>query len=139
MKVGIALKPGTSVEQVAPFIDLLDMVLVMTVEPGFGGQSFMPGMMPKVAELRRRLGPDFDIQVDGGLSPKTVGVAAAAGANCIVAGSAVFKPEPPAGETIQVLRRAVEDAAAAGRAAKEAGVCGGVGAVVAPGVLSHAG
>merc|ERR1719473_2292627 len=131
MKVGVALKPGTGVEAVAPVVALVDLVLVMTVEPGFGGQSFMPGMMPKVAELRRRLGPDFDIQVDGGLSPKTVGLAAEAGANCIVAGSAVFKPGPPAGETIRVLRRAVEDAAA-GRAAKEAGVCGGGGAVVAP-------
>jgi len=144
MRAGVALKPNTPVTDgiVQLALDgLVDMVLVMTVEPGFGGQSFMPGMMPKVAELRRRLGPDFDIQVDGGLSPKTVGQAAEAGANCIVAGSAVFKPEPPAGETIQVLRRAVEEAAAgraakegdaaAGRAAKEASVCGGGGAVVA--------
>eukprot|EP00947_MAST-08B_sp_MAST-8B-sp1_P006039 g6039.t1 len=106
MKVGIAIKPNTSFEAVAPFVALVDMVLVMTVEPGFGGQSFMPNMMPKVLSLRTSH-PAIDIQVDGGLSPKTIDVAAAAGANNIVAGSAVFKTDNKAA-TITTLRRSVE-------------------------------
>lgn len=105
MKVGIALKPGTAAEAVAPFVALVDMVLVMTVEPGFGGQSFMPNMMPKVLELRTSY-PTLDIQVDGGLGPTTIEVAAAAGANIIVAGSAVFKAEDRSAP-IGVMRRAV--------------------------------
>ena len=107
MQVGVALKPGTSVEAVAPFIALVDMVLVMTVEPGFGGQSFMPNMMPKVVSLRDSY-PKLDIQVDGGLSPKTIDVAAKAGANIIVAGSAVFKVKDKAREVIEGLRGSVE-------------------------------
>lgn len=106
MKVGVALKPGTSVEVVAPFIELVDMVLVMTVEPGFGGQSFMPNMMPKVLSLRTDW-PDLDIQVDGGLGPKTSDEAAAAGANLIVAGSAVFKPGVDPSEPIAAMRQSV--------------------------------
>jgi ribulose-phosphate 3-epimerase len=82
------------------------MVLVMTVEPGFGGQKFMPDMMPKVQELRKRY-PDLDIEVDGGLSDKTVDTAAEAGANVIVAGSAVFGAKDTK-EIISVLRKAVE-------------------------------
>lgn len=107
MKVGIALKPGTAVDAVAPFVALVDMVLVMTVEPGFGGQSFMPNMMPKVLTLRTQH-PDLDIQVDGGLGPSTIDAAAAAGANVIVAGSAVFKPGIDARGPIGVMRRSVE-------------------------------
>lgn len=106
MQVGVALKPGTSVEAVAPFIALVDMVLVMTVEPGFGGQSFMPNMMPKVVSLRDSY-PKLDIQVDGGLSPKTIDVAAKAGANIIVAGSAVFKVKDKAREVIEGDRKSV--------------------------------
>lgn len=82
-----------------------DMCLVMTVEPGFGGQKFMPDMMPKVERLRQRY-PDLNIEVDGGLSEKTIDVAADAGANVIVAGSAVFGAEDP-GEVIRKLRDAV--------------------------------
>jgi ribulose-phosphate 3-epimerase len=70
------------------------MVLIMTVEPGFGGQKFMPEMMPKVQDLRKRY-PELNIEVDGGLSEKTIDVAADAGANVIVAGSAVFGLEKP--------------------------------------------
>jgi ribulose-phosphate 3-epimerase len=102
MAVGLALKPGTPVESVFPFVDQLDQVLVMTVEPGFGGQSFMENMMPKVASLRARY-PSLNIQVDGGLSPATIRSAAAAGANMIVAGSSVFKGDPA--DVIQELRR----------------------------------
>ena len=82
------------------------MVLVMTVEPGFGGQSFMSDMMPKVKALRERY-PSLPIEVDGGLSAKTVDVAAEAGANVIVAGSAVFGASDPAA-VISTLREAVE-------------------------------
>ncbi len=82
------------------------MVLVMTVEPGFGGQSFMADMMPKVTALRTRY-PDLPIEVDGGLSEKTIDQAAGAGANVIVAGSAFFGAKDPA-EVIRRLREAIE-------------------------------
>lgn len=107
MKVGIAIKPGTPVSAVAPFVSLVDMVLVMTVEPGFGGQSFMPNMMPKVLELRTAY-PTLEIEVDGGLGPNTIDFAAKAGANMIVAGSAVFKPGVDPAAPIGVMRRSVE-------------------------------
>lgn len=93
MRVGLAIKPGTPVDVVLPHLDSLDQVLVMTVEPGFGGQKFMSAMMPKVRALRD-LRPLLDIQVDGGLSAETIDEAARAGANMIVAGSAVFKGDP---------------------------------------------
>ena len=82
------------------------MALVMTVEPGFGGQKFMPNMMPKVQALRKRY-PELNVEVDGGLSEKTIDVAADAGANVIVAGSAVFGAKDPA-HVIAKLREAVE-------------------------------
>ncbi|MBR0541238.1 MAG: ribulose-phosphate 3-epimerase [Clostridia bacterium] len=92
-KAGLAVKPKTPVEEVFPYLDKLSMVLVMTVEPGFGGQSFMADMMPKVsavkAEIERR-GLDVDIQVDGGINGETVSIAANAGANVFVAGNAIF-------------------------------------------------
>ncbi|KAG6553824.1 hypothetical protein Mapa_004741 [Marchantia paleacea] len=111
MQAGVAIKPATPIEDIFPLVegeDSVDMVLVMTVEPGFGGQSFMPDMMPKVKELRRRY-PNLDIQVDGGLAPSTIDQAAAAGANVIVAGSAVFGAKDPAG-VIKVLRNSIERA-----------------------------
>jgi ribulose-phosphate 3-epimerase len=107
MRVGIALKPGTAANVVAPFVALVDMVLVMTVEPGFGGQSFMPNMMPKVLHFRTEY-PELDIQVDGGLGPSTIDAAAKAGANMIVAGSSVFKPGSDRGATILEMRQSVE-------------------------------
>ncbi len=82
------------------------MVLIMTVHPGFGGQQFMPSSLPKVAILRKKY-PELNIEVDGGLSENTVDQAAAAGANVIVAGSAVFGAEDPE-EVIRVLRGSVE-------------------------------
>lgn len=82
------------------------MILVMTVEPGFGGQKFMASELPKVAALRKRY-PELNIEVDGGLSEKTIDQAAEAGANVIVAGSAVFGAKDP-GEVIRKLREAVE-------------------------------
>eukprot|EP01137_Pigoraptor_chileana_P004633 Opistho-2@46533 len=94
MRAGVAIKPKTPVESVYPLVELVDMVLVMTVEPGFGGQEFMADMMPKVSALRARH-PTMDIEVDGGLGPATIDAAAAAGANFIVAGSSVFKSDDP--------------------------------------------
>eukprot|EP01060_Flectonema_neradi_P004011 TRINITY_DN12653_c0_g1_i1.p1 TRINITY_DN12653_c0_g1~~TRINITY_DN12653_c0_g1_i1.p1 ORF type:complete len:222 (+),score=29.70 TRINITY_DN12653_c0_g1_i1:50-715(+) len=108
MEVGIAVSPDTPVEDVAPYASDVDMVLVMTVRPGFGGQSFMPECLSKVSHLRK-LHPKLDIQVDGGLGPSTITQAAEAGANDIVAGSAVFKA-PDAGEVITALRTAVQSA-----------------------------
>lgn len=93
MKAGISVKPGTPVEVLAPYLDEVELVLVMTVEPGFGGQSFMEDMMPKLAWLRQRCRLGTVLQVDGGINRKTIAAAAAAGANCFVAGSAVFGRE----------------------------------------------
>ena len=93
-KAAISIKPKTPVEAVYPYLDRLDMVLIMTVEPGFGGQSFMPDMLSKVKKLREeitRLGLNIDIQVDGGINAETSKLAVEAGANVLVAGSAVFK------------------------------------------------
>lgn len=111
MKPGVSLRPGTPVEEVYPLLDgenHVDMVLVMTVEPGFGGQKFMPEMMDKVWTLRKKY-PDLDIEVDGGLGPSTIEAAASAGANCIVAGSSVFGAAEPA-HVISLLRKSVDEA-----------------------------
>lgn len=90
MTVGLALRPGTPVESVYEYVHKLDLVLIMTVEPGFGGQSFMEHMLPKVVALRERY-PSLHIQVDGGISPKNIEKVATAGANVIVAGTSVFQ------------------------------------------------
>lgn len=91
-KAAIAVKPGTPVETVFPYLDDLYMVLVMTVEPGFGGQSFMADMMAKVQALKAKK-PELLVQVDGGIQPKTVRVAAQAGVDVSVAGTSVFRAE----------------------------------------------
>lgn len=101
-KAAVALKPKTPASAVIPYIDKLAMVLVMTVEPGFGGQSFMADMMPKIEEIKKAA-PDIDIEVDGGINAETIKTAAAAGANVFVAGSAVFKSEDPK-KTIETLK-----------------------------------
>ncbi|KAK3366954.1 hypothetical protein B0T24DRAFT_634187 [Lasiosphaeria ovina] len=112
MLAGIAIKPGTKVDVLWDVLDSPnekerpDMVLVMTVEPGFGGQKFMASELPKVEALRQRY-PDLNIEVDGGLGPGTIDQAADAGANVIVAGSAVFGAKDPA-EVIALLREAVD-------------------------------
>lgn len=105
MRAGVAIKPKTGIDAVAPLLEKVDMVLVMTVEPGFGGQSFMYDMMDKVRALRAQC-PKLDIQVDGGLNLETIDTAAAAGANCIVAG-AIFRTNEPV-EMIRKLREAVD-------------------------------
>ena len=106
MKVGVSIKPGTPIESILDFAGDCDILLVMTVEPGFGGQSFMPEMMSKVQKLRE-LFPTKDIEVDGGLKATTIDEAATAGANMIVAGSAVFKAADRS-KAIAELRRSVE-------------------------------
>lgn len=95
-KVGITIKPNTPASAVEPYLELVDMVLVMTVEPGFGGQKLIPECIGKVTEIRRMAEVkelDVDIEVDGGINLDNVGTAIAAGANVIVAGSAVFKDD----------------------------------------------
>ncbi|MBB1031932.1 ribulose-phosphate 3-epimerase [Dietzia sp. SLG310A2-38A2] len=113
-RAGISLKPGTAVE---PYLDLLehvDLVLVMSVEPGFGGQSFMPEVLDKVRTLRAeidRRGLDVLIQIDGGIDSRTIGDAASAGCDVFVAGSAVYgAPDPDA--MIETLRAGAADARA---------------------------
>ena len=93
-KAGIVLKPKTPAEAAIPYLEKCDMILVMTVEPGFGGQSFMADMMPKVAQLKEwmdDINPDCLIEVDGGVDSKTHAVCKESGANVLVAGSAYFK------------------------------------------------
>ena len=96
-RAGIALKPGTPAQAVFPYLPQVDLVLVMTVEPGFGGQKFMADMCPKVEAIRQecgRLGLEMDIQVDGGIDNSTIAQAFQAGANVFVAGSALYgKPD----------------------------------------------
>lgn len=109
-KVGIAIKPATKFTEVEPFIEKIDMLLIMTVEPGFGGQSFMHDQMPKVVAARKRINqtpePRPLLQVDGGVSLETIAEAAAAGANCFVAGSAVYNSSDPAGMVSQLRKKA---------------------------------
>ncbi|CAI2170717.1 931_t:CDS:2 [Funneliformis geosporum] len=105
MKVGVAIKPKTPIDTVYSLVDKIDMCLVMTVEPGFGGQKFMTDCMPKVKILREKF-PELDIEVDGGLALDTIDQAVQAGANVIVAGTSVFKAENPK-EVISTFREKV--------------------------------
>jgi len=96
--VGLAISPKTSYECILPYLPLIDMVLVMTVEPGFGGQSLIPETIDKIAPIRRaaiNLGLDLRIEVDGGINENTVWRASAAGADVFVAGSAIFRTQRP--------------------------------------------
>lgn len=105
-RAAVALKPATPVEQIADFIEEFDQVLLMTVEPGFGGQSFLDCVLPKIRRTRElidRTGKDIWLQVDGGVSPRTIARAARAGADTFVAGSAVYRAEAP-DEAVQRLR-----------------------------------
>jgi ribulose-phosphate 3-epimerase len=104
----IALKPGTEIDQYSDFIDDVDMFLIMTVEPGFGGQKFMPAMMEKVRRTRAIIGSrPIWLQVDGGISLETIEIAREAGADTFVAGSAVFNSDDPA-QMINLLRAKAE-------------------------------
>ena len=106
-QVGLVLKPKTPASALKPYLDQLDMVLVMTVEPGFGGQSFMYDMMPKVKEIREMItatGKDIDLEVDGGVNAETAKICVENGANVLVAGSYLFKQEGKYAEAVATLR-----------------------------------
>lgn len=93
-RAGLAIKPGTPVEAAAPWMHVIDMILVMTVEPGFGGQQYIDACTEKVRQARKmaaKSGRPVDVQVDGGITKKNVGAVLEAGANVIVAGSSIFK------------------------------------------------
>lgn len=91
-KAGVSLNPATPVSAIKHVLDRLDLVLVMTVNPGFGGQSFIPAMLEKISEVHHMIrGRDIDLEVDGGITVETAGAAVKAGANVLVAGSAIFK------------------------------------------------
>jgi len=107
-RAGLALKPGSSIEDYSDFVDDVDMFLIMTVEPGFGGQKFMSTMMDKVSKTRAIIGDrPIWLQVDGGVSLETIEIAREAGADTFVAGSAVFNSPEPA-EMITQLRALAE-------------------------------
>jgi ribulose-phosphate 3-epimerase len=107
-RAALALKPGTDIEEYEDFVDNVDMFLIMTVEPGFGGQKFMDSMMDKVRRTRRIIGSrPIWLQVDGGISLETIEIAVQAGADTFVAGSAVFRAEDPAQMVIALRERAL--------------------------------
>jgi len=111
-KAGLALNPGTPAEAVAPVLDLVDLICVMTVNPGFGGQKFIHSCVQKVTELREMIGDrEVHIEIDGGVDPTTAPLVRAAGADVLVAGSAAFKGgsvsnPAPYGENIKAIRAA---------------------------------
>jgi ribulose-phosphate 3-epimerase len=108
-RAGMALKPGTEIELYADLLDEIDMLLIMTVEPGFGGQKFMANMMDKVRRSKALIGDrPVWIQVDGGVSLDTIAIAREAGADTFVAGSAVFNSPEPA-EMVKMLRQRASD------------------------------
>jgi len=114
-KAAVALSPATPAEAVANVLDLVDMVLVMTVNPGFGGQEYLASMEAKVAQVEKMVaasGLAVDIEVDGGITPETAGGAARAGANVLVAGTALFKDPAGLAHAVAELRAAAESARA---------------------------
>ncbi|MSR45644.1 MAG: ribulose-phosphate 3-epimerase [Planctomycetes bacterium] len=112
----MAINPDSPVDRVLPFIDSLTMVLVMSVFPGFGGQKFMPDVLPKLTALRRA-GFRGDLEIDGGIGPTTIAAAAAAGANVFVAGSAIFGAPDLGGRISELRQQAIHAAAAANASA----------------------
>ena len=108
---GLVINPGTPVGAVEPFLGDIDTILVMSVEPGFGGQSFMSEVLAKVEKLREiveKQGLSTDIEIDGGIGPDNIGLAAAAGANVFVAGTAIFGADDPA-QAAENLRRTIRE------------------------------
>ncbi|MEX2784869.1 ribulose-phosphate 3-epimerase [Streptococcus sp. H49] len=111
MRAGVVINPGTPVTALEPLLGLVDQVLIMTVNPGFGGQAFIPECLAKVktvARLRKQHGFDFDIEVDGGVDQHTIKACADAGANVFVAGSYLFKAQDLTAQ-LQTLRKALDD------------------------------
>jgi ribulose-phosphate 3-epimerase len=110
-KAGVTVNPGTPVESIEPVIDLVDLILIMSVNPGFGGQKFIRGAIEKLAKVRALAGHrPIDIEIDGGITPETAAEVARAGANALVAGSAVFKDRTP--ESYRANIAAIRQAAA---------------------------
>ena len=107
-KAGVTLNPGTPIETIENVIDLVDLILIMSVNPGFGGQAFIPAALDKIARARALAGArPIDIEVDGGVTPDNAAAVARAGANVLVAGSAVFKGGPDAyAKNIAAIRNA---------------------------------
>ena len=111
-KVGLTIKPATPISALEPYLNLVDMVLIMTVEPGFGGQSLMPDCVEKVRDLRKQvqeLGMELDIEVDGGVKASNLEMILQAGANVIVAGSAIFGGNPEERTRLFVEKMQMED------------------------------
>ena len=109
-RASLGIKPNTQIEQYAEYIDLVDMFLIMTVEPGFGGQKFMENMMEKVRTTRTLIGDrPIWLQVDGGISMQTIEIALDAGADTFVVGSAVFKAPDPAQMVVELRKFATRD------------------------------
>jgi len=112
VRVGVVINPATPVEAVDAILDQVDQILVMTVDPGFGGQALIPGTMEKVGALREKLdaaGLDCELSVDGGISPQTAADAVAAGANILVAGSAIFRSELSIASAVDALCEATRN------------------------------
>ncbi|HEX9865789.1 MAG TPA: ribulose-phosphate 3-epimerase [Acidimicrobiia bacterium] len=108
---GLVCNPGTPFSAISPFMELCDVVLIMSVEPGFGGQSFMPEILPKLTAAREWVedrGLPTDIQVDGGITSETAPLVIAAGANVLVAGTAIFGAEDPSTAVAELRRAALE-------------------------------
>ena len=106
-RAGVAVNPATGVESLAHCLHLLDLILVMTVNPGFGGQAFIPEMLPKIEQVAAIIGDkDIQLQVDGGVTAQTASLVKQAGANNLVAGSAIFGSKNGYTEAITALRRA---------------------------------
>ncbi|MCG3137828.1 MAG: Ribulose-phosphate 3-epimerase [Phycisphaerae bacterium] len=109
--VGICLNPSTPAEAIEPLLKEVDLILVMSVWPGFGGQKFIADVLPKVQEIARRLRPDQRLEIDGGIGLGTAGQAVAAGADTLVAGNAIFGAPDPA-EALERIRQEAEEARA---------------------------
>jgi ribulose-phosphate 3-epimerase len=111
LDIGLVVNPGTPIEAIEPYLELIDVAVVMSVEPGFGGQDFDSGALEKLTRLREIVenrGLTTDIEVDGGITAENVGLAARAGANVFVAGTAIFGAVDPA-TAVEELRRAIEN------------------------------
>lgn len=118
-RAGVSLNPGTHESAIAHVLDRLDLVLLMTVNPGFGGQAFIPAQLDKIRSVREMIGDrPIDLEVDGGVTPDTAGLVVAAGANALVAGSAVFKGGTKESYTANI--KAIRTSAEQARASKSA-------------------
>ncbi|PFA68999.1 ribulose-phosphate 3-epimerase [Bacillus sp. AFS015802] len=109
VKAGVVLNPGTPAESIRPILQDVDMVLLMTVNPGFGGQSFIPSVVPKIKQIREwanEVNPSLEIEVDGGINPETAAVCAEAGADVFVAGSAIYN-QSDRGAAIEELKKSL--------------------------------